>query len=91
MIAAGCGECICADRENILSAGGALKRGLQLSACRCELLGKGTPRGLEGAVPAIISAANASTRLLCPPAMLIRNFGDLIVHVRTAQLISGAA
>jgi transposase len=59
-------------RENILKRlvvhSGAANLGLLMR----KLFGKGTPRGLAGALPAIISAVNASTRLWSVPATLIK-------------------
>ena len=78
-------------RENILKRlvvhSGAANLGLLMR----KLFGKGTPRGLAGALPAIISAANASTRLLSVPAMLVRKFGDSMARAKAAQMLSVAA
>ena len=64
-------------RENILKRlvvhSGAANLGLLMR----KLFGKGTPRGLAGALPAIISAANASTRLWSAPATLVRKIWRL--------------
>ena len=63
-------------RENILKRlvvhSGAANLGLLMR----KLFGKGTPRGLACALLAIISAANASKRLLCIAAMRIGSFGN---------------
>src|SRR6202140_5086838 len=65
-------------RENILKRlvvhSGAANLGLLLR----KLLGKATPRGFAGVLPAVISTGNAFTRLLSAPAMLASTFGDLI-------------
>jgi transposase len=62
-------------RENILKRlvvhSGAANLGLLMRT----LFGKGTPRGLQGRLQAIVSVANASTCLLCVSAMLVRKFG----------------
>src|SRR5271156_3436990 len=63
-------------RENILKRlvvhSGAANLGLLMR----KLFGKGTPRGLAAALLAIISAANASKRLLSIAAMQIGSFGS---------------
>jgi transposase len=78
-------------RENILKRlvvhSGAANLGLLMR----KLFGKGTPRGLAGAWPAMSSAAHASTRLWSVPAMVIRELGGSMVWTRTAQMISVAA
>ena len=78
-------------RENILKRlvvhSGAANLGLLMR----KLFGKGTPRGLAGALPAMISTAEVSTRLWSLPAMLIRKFGDSIACARSPQMISVAA
>jgi len=53
-----------------------------------KLFGKGTPRGLAGVLPAIISAVNASTRLLSVPATLVRKFGDSLARTKAPQMPS---
>jgi transposase len=55
------------------------------------LFGKGTPRGLSGALPALISAAKTSARLLSAPAMLGRKSGDSMARANTTQMIFVAA
>jgi transposase len=78
-------------RENILKRlvvhSGAANLGLLMR----KLFGKGTPRGLAGALPAMISAAKASTRLWSVPAMLISKFGGSLARVRSTQILSVAA
>jgi transposase len=78
-------------RENILKRlvvhSGAANLGLLMR----KLFGKGTPRGLAGALPAIISAVNASTRLWSVPATLIKKLGHQMARAKTAQMISIAA
>ena len=78
-------------RENILKRlvvhSGAANLGLLMR----KIFGKGTPRGLAGALAALILAARASTRLLSAPKMLLRKLDDSMVLIKTAQLISGAA
>jgi transposase len=78
-------------RENILKRlvvhSGAANLGLLMR----KLFGKGTPRGLTGAFPAMLSAAEASTRLWRAPAALIANFGGSLLRVKPAQAIFAAA
>jgi transposase len=78
-------------RENILKRlvvhSGAANLGLLMR----KLFGKGTPRGLAGALRAILSAAKAPTGLLLIPAMLVRKFGGSIARAKTTQLILAAA
>jgi len=78
-------------RENILKRlvvhSGAANLGLLMR----KLFGKGTPRGLAGVLPAIISAVNASTRLLSVPATLVRKFGDSMARAKAAQMFPIAA
>ena len=78
-------------RENILKRlvvhSGAANLGLLMR----KLFGKGTPRGLQGALSAMISAAEAFPRVWAMPAMLIRKIGRLVGSIRSAQLLSAAA
>jgi len=78
-------------RENILKRllvhSGAANLGLLMR----KLFGKGTPRGLAGALLAIISAANASKRLWSIAAMRIGSFGSSMAPPNTDQMISVAA
>jgi transposase len=78
-------------RENILKRlvvhSGAANLGLLMR----KLFGNGTPRGLRGALLALISATRASKCLGSVPAMLIGNSGDSMARAKTAQMISGAA
>jgi transposase len=78
-------------RENILKRlvvhSGAANLGLLMR----KLFGKGTPRGFARVLPAVISTADALTRLLSAPAMLASTFGDLINRAKAAQLLSVAA
>ena len=78
-------------RENILKRlvvhSGAANLGLLMR----KMFGKGTPRGLAGTRAVLISAANASTRLLSVPTMLVRKLSDLMAWARTDQTISAAA
>jgi transposase len=78
-------------RENILKRlvvhSGAANLGLLMR----KLFGKGTPRGMQGRLQAIISAANASPRLLSVDAMLVRKLGDSMARPKTAQMFSIAA
>lgn len=75
-------------RENILKRlvvhSGAANLGLLMR----KLFGRGTPRGLAGALSAIISAAQAPTRLWCAPQMILGNSGDSMARAKTARLIS---
>jgi transposase len=75
-------------RENILKRllvhSGAANLGLLMR----KLFGKGTPRGLAGALPAMISAQEGSRRLWSVLAMLI---GDSLTHARSPQILSDAA
>jgi transposase len=78
-------------RENILKRlvvhSGAANLGLLMR----KLFGKGTPRGLAGALPVIISAEKASTSFLSAPAMLVRKLGDAMTWAKRAQMVSAAA
>jgi hypothetical protein len=73
-------------RENILKRlvvhSGAANLGLLMR----KLFGKGTPRGIAGVLQTLISAANASTRLLSVPAVLAKTFGDFIRRPSADQL-----
>ena len=75
-------------RENILKRlvvhSGAANLGLLMR----KLFGKGTPRGLQGRWLALIPAVNASTHLMCVLAILVRKYGDSIMHANTAQMLS---
>ena len=78
-------------RENILKRlvvhSGAANLGLLMRT----LFGKGTPRGLQGRLQAMVSVANASPCLWGVSAMLVRKFGDLTAWGKTAQMLSVAA
>jgi transposase len=78
-------------RENILKRlvvhSGAANLGLLMR----KLFGKGTPRALAGALPVILSAANAPTGLLSIRATLLRTFGGWIARTKTTQMILAAA
>ena len=78
-------------RENILKRlvvhSGAANLGLLMR----KLFGKGTPRGLQGRLPAIVSVANAATCLLCVSAMLVRKLGGMTACGNGAQMLSAAA
>jgi transposase len=78
-------------RENILKRlvvhSGAANLGLLMRT----LFGKGTPRGLQGRLQAIVSVANPSTCLLCVSAMLVRKFGGMTAWGNGDQLPSIAA
>ncbi len=78
-------------RENILKRlvvhSGAANLGLLMR----KLFGKGTPRGLAGAMSAGISRANASKRLWSVPATLIRTIGDSLARTGSPQMLSAAA
>jgi transposase len=78
-------------RENILKRlvvhSGAANLGLLMR----KLFGKGTPRGLAPALPVLISAAEAPTRLWSVPTMLIRKIGDSVARTASAQMLSVAA
>src|ERR1700674_4419338 len=78
-------------RENILKRlvvhSGAANLGLLMR----KLFGKGTPRGMQGRLQAIISAANPSPRLLSVAAMLVRKLGDSMARPKTDQILSIAA
>src|SRR5712692_1097357 len=73
-------------RKNILKRlvihSGAANLGLLMR----KLFGKGTPRGMQGRLPAIISDANASRCLLSVPVMTVRKFGDSMARSKTAQM-----
>ena len=73
-------------RENILKRlvvhSGAANLGLLMR----KLFGKGTPRGLTGALLAMISAANAPKRLFCIAAMRIGSFGSLMAPCNTDKM-----
>src|SRR5277367_208097 len=77
-------------RENILKRlvvhSGAANLGLLMR----KLFGKGTPRGLAGALLAIISATSASKRLLFIAAMRIGSLGSSVAPRNTDQMISVA-
>jgi transposase len=77
-------------RENILKRLAVHSGAANLGLLMRKLFGKGTPRGLAGALPAMISAAEASTRLCLVPAMFIRKFGDSLARGRSPQMISVA-
>ena len=72
-------------RENILKRlvvhSGAANLGLLMR----KLFGKGTPRGFAGALPAMISAVEASTRLWYALTRVIRNFRDSMVRPRISS------
>ena len=53
-----------------------------------KLFDKGTPRGLAAALPGMISAAEASTRLWSLTAILIRKVDDSLARARSPQMIS---
>jgi transposase len=78
-------------RENILKRlvvhAGAANLGLLMR----KLFGKGTPRGLAGALPAMVLAAEASQILWSVPTMLIRKIGRLVGSIRSARLLSAMA
>jgi transposase len=78
-------------RENILKRlvvhSGAANLGLLMR----KLFGKGTPRGLAGALSAMISAVDTSPRLWSVPALLIREIVDSLARTRSAQIPSAAA
>ena len=75
-------------RENILKRlvvhSGAANLGLLMRT----LFGKGTPRGLAGALSAIISAAKVSTPLLSAPQRILAKLGDSITRARTTEMLS---
>jgi transposase len=77
-------------RENILKRlvvhSGAANLGLLMR----KLFGKGTPRGFAGAFSAVLSAAEALTRLRQAPAALIAHSGSALVWPRPAQAILAA-
>src|SRR5258707_474098 len=72
-------------RENILKRlvvhSGAANLGLLMR----KLFGKGTPRGLAAALPAMIPAGETFTRLWAVPPILIRKFGHSLGRVRSTQ------
>jgi transposase len=78
-------------RENILKRlvvhSGAANLGLLMRT----LFGKGTPRGLAGALSAMISAAEASPPPWSVPVMLISKFGGSLARLRSTQILSVAA
>jgi len=73
-------------RENILKRlvvhSGAANLGLLMRT----LFGKGTPRALQGRLPALVSVANASRCLWSGPAMLVRSFHHWMAQRRPIQL-----
>ena len=75
-------------RENILKRlvvhSGAANLGLLMRT----LFGKGTPRGLAGALSAIVSAAKVSTPLLSAPQRILAKLGDSITRARTTEMLS---
>jgi transposase len=77
-------------RENILKRlvvhSGAANLGLLMR----KLFAKGTPRGLAGALSAMISAVDTSPRLWSVPALLIRKIVDSLARTRSAQIPSAA-
>jgi transposase len=78
-------------RENILKRlvvhSGAANLGLLMHT----LFGKGTPRGLQGRLPATLSPGNASTHLFSAVAALVRTFGAVTARPTTGQIICIAA
>ena len=78
-------------RENILKRllvhSGAANLGLLMR----KLFGKGTPRGLAGALSAVISITHTVHRLWSIPAALVERFGDSMPHRDAAQMLSIAA
>jgi transposase len=78
-------------RENILKRlvvhSGAANLGLLMR----KLFGKGTPRGLAGALPAMISAAKVFTSLLSAPAVVVRKLSDSLAWATRTHMISAAA
>src|SRR5665213_1712966 len=78
-------------RQNILKRlvvhSGAANLGLMMR----KLFGRGTPRGLAGALSAAISAAQAPTRLWSAPQVILGNSGDSMARAKTARLIFIAA
>jgi hypothetical protein len=91
MIWAGCARVHLRGRDNILKRlvvhSGAANLGLLMR----KLFGKGTPRGLAGALPALISVRKASTLPLFAPAMLVRKLSDSMAWAKSAHMISAAA
>jgi transposase len=77
-------------RENILKRlvvhSGAANLGLLMR----KLFGKGTPRGLAGALSAMISAVDTFPRLWSVPALLIRKIVGSLARTRSAQIPSAA-
>jgi transposase len=78
-------------RENILKRLVVHTGAANLALLMRKLFGKGTPRGLAGTLPAIISAAKASTSFLSAPAMLVTKLVDAVAWAKRAQLVSAAA
>jgi transposase len=78
-------------RENILKRLVVHSGAANLGLLMLKLFGKGTPRGLAGALPAIISAEKAFTSFLPAPAMLVRNLGDAMAWAKRAQMVSATA
>ena len=78
-------------RENILTRLVVHSGAANLGVLMRKLFGKGTPRGFARVLPAVISTADALTRLLSAPAMLASTFSDLINRAKAAQLLSVAA
>ncbi len=78
-------------RENILKRLMAHSGAANLGLLMRKLFGKGTPRGLAGALSAMISALQASARPWPVPAMPIRSIGDFLARVRSPQMISAPA
>jgi transposase len=78
-------------RENILKRlvvhSGAANLGLLMR----KLFGQGTPRGLAGALRAIIFATRASLRPWLVPASLFERFGGSVAPSTPAQTITVVA
>src|ERR1700680_4194219 len=77
--------------ENILKRlvvhSGAANLGLLMR----KLFGKGTPRGLAEALPAVISTVCASIRLWPVTATLVRRFGESMARANPTQIITVVA
>src|SRR5229473_247956 len=73
-------------RENILKRLVVHSGAANLGMLMRKLFGKGTPRGLQRRLQAIISAANASRCLWSGPAMLARRLHHWMAQRRAVQV-----
>ena len=90
MIRAGCDGYTCG-RENILKRLVVHSGAANLGLLKRMVFGKGAPRGLAAALPAMILSGEASMSPLRPARNAFRNFADWIFRAGMAQAISAAA